>query len=179
MSLSASGHQQPSQSRQHTIPSRIPLRSLNHQPRTTPRSTNPPPPPSPYLHILTSTPLQVNTINIKPHPSPANTTMTNPLSKKLILITGASRGIGLSISQKFAHAGGNLILVSRTKSHLDAALSKLPPGGEHQSITGDVGDPEFWEEVRGGCGVRSLPWLVNENGGEEGGGQELMVVGVW
>ena len=106
--------------------------------------------------------------------------MTNPLSKKLILITGASRGIGLSISQKFAHAGGNLILVSRTKSHLDAALSTLPPGGEHQSITGDVGDPEFWEEVRGGCGVRSLPRLVNDNGGEEeGGGQELMVVGVW
>ncbi|PUU72661.1 hypothetical protein B9Z19DRAFT_644813 [Tuber borchii] len=89
--------------------------------------------------------------------------MTSPLSKKLILITGASRGIGLSISQKFAHAGGNLIMVSRTKSHLDAALSTLPPGGEHQSITGDVGDPEFWEEVRGGCG-KKLDVLVNAAG---------------
>ncbi|PWW77750.1 NAD(P)-binding protein [Tuber magnatum] len=89
--------------------------------------------------------------------------MANPLSKKLILITGASRGIGLSISQKFAHSGASLILVSRTRSHLDAALSALPPGGEHQCIAGDVGDPEFWEGVRGGCG-KKLDVLVNAAG---------------
>jgi len=97
--------------------------------------------------------------------------MTNPLSGKLILITGASRGIGLSISQKFAHAGGSLILVSRTKPHLDAALSTLPPGGEHQSVAGDVGDPEFWEEVRGGCGVCLLPQLVTTMVRRRGGGR--------
>ncbi|RPB05925.1 NAD(P)-binding protein [Choiromyces venosus 120613-1] len=96
--------------------------------------------------------------------------MAAPLSKKLVLITGASRGIGLSISQKFAHAGASLILVSRTKSHLDAALSTLPPpppppGGviEHQAVAGDVGDPEFWEEVRRGCG-KKLDILVNAAG---------------
>src|SRR5207237_8468770 len=57
---------------------------------------------------------------------------------KLILITGASLGIGLSISQKFASAGANLILISHHQVPSGRPLSTLPPGGEHQYVTGEI-----------------------------------------
>ncbi|KAL3964765.1 hypothetical protein ACCO45_001769 [Purpureocillium lilacinum] len=55
--------------------------------------------------------------------------------RQTVLITGASEGMGLSVAQKLAARGANLILVSRSAAKLEAALQSvtmltgtLPPG---------------------------------------------------
>ncbi|KAI5847431.1 hypothetical protein BZA05DRAFT_122739 [Tricharina praecox] len=75
---------------------------------------------------------------------------TTPHLTKRILITGASRGIGLSIAQRFASLGASIILLSRTTSQLTAALATLPahPTQPHTTITGSVSSVELWETIR-------------------------------
>ena len=53
-----------------------------------------------------------------------------------ILITGAARGIGKACAAHLAACGASLLLVDR-----DAVT---PPQGDHQVLTGDVADPDFW-----------------------------------
>ena len=43
------------------------------------------------------------------------------LHGKTALITGASRGIGLAIASRFAEAGANVMLTSRTAEDLEKA----------------------------------------------------------
>ncbi|KAF8241592.1 NAD(P)-binding protein [Wilcoxina mikolae CBS 423.85] len=78
-----------------------------------------------------------------------------------ILITGASRGIGYGIAHRFAAHGASIILLARTASHLDKALSSLPKvpriEQKHTTIVGDVGDVELWEE-------KDIDILVNAAG---------------
>jgi NAD(P)-dependent dehydrogenase (short-subunit alcohol dehydrogenase family) len=51
------------------------------------------------------------------------------LHGKTALITGASRGIGLAIASRFAEAGANVMLTSRTAEDLEKAASDLVAGG--------------------------------------------------
>jgi serine 3-dehydrogenase len=47
------------------------------------------------------------------------------LEKKIVLITGASSGIGRSCAEKFAEAGANLILIARRNDRLTTLASEL------------------------------------------------------
>lgn len=52
------------------------------------------------------------------------------LSGKLAVVTGSSRGIGLSIATSFAHEGAEVIICSRKKDNIEqaaAALNKIYP----------------------------------------------------
>jgi len=80
-------------------------------------------------------------------------THTGTLQGKHALITGASRGIGLAIAQRFAREGARCTLVSRTGDTLLAALKTLDPG-EHGMIVGNVGWSTCWESEEF---VRSRP----------------------
>jgi NAD(P)-dependent dehydrogenase (short-subunit alcohol dehydrogenase family) len=67
------------------------------------------------------------------------------------LITGGSRGIGLSIARLLALNNHRITLLSRNPSTLEAALSSLsPPGSDrnshqfHRCIVGDVSSSQFW-----------------------------------
>ena len=70
------------------------------------------------------------------------------------LITGGSRGIGLSIAHLFAQNSYRCTLLSRNATNLQAAVAGLPTPHlktsalPHKFIVGDVGDRGFWTPDR-------------------------------
>lgn len=69
-----------------------------------------------------------------------------PLSEQVIVITGASSGIGLATALNAARQGAQLVLASRNAQALDEAQRKIEDmGGTAVSIVADVGREE---EVR-------------------------------
>lgn len=61
------------------------------------------------------------------------------LQGKVVLVTGASRGIGLAIAQSLGRAGAQLILVARDKQALRAATKKIQ--GNPLPVVADVTRP--------------------------------------
>lgn len=63
------------------------------------------------------------------------------IAGKTAVITGASRGIGLSIAELFANAGAKVVISSRKRENLDTAEKKIKDlGGEVLSIPCHTGD---------------------------------------
>ena len=50
---------------------------------------------------------------------------------RVVVVTGASRGLGLGCAQAFAARGAEVVLVSRGKDELDAAAAQIVSGGGH------------------------------------------------
>lgn len=59
------------------------------------------------------------------------------LNNKIILVTGASSGIGRQVAISIAEMGGNVVLSGRNKTELDITLSKLVKGN-HQVCAADL-----------------------------------------
>ncbi|MDR3255650.1 MAG: SDR family oxidoreductase [Synergistaceae bacterium] len=57
------------------------------------------------------------------------TTKTAEHSGKVVVITGASRGIGLSLAQKFSLDGADVVIMGRNLSTAEDAVKTLAPGG--------------------------------------------------
>jgi 3-oxoacyl-[acyl-carrier protein] reductase len=78
------------------------------------------------------------------------------LTDRTVLVTGASRGIGLAIARSVLLAGGRVIAVARDPARLERAAARLsedaPPGpGSHApsllALPADVGDPRSVTEL--------------------------------
>lgn len=66
------------------------------------------------------------------------------LAGKVIIITGASSGIGLAAARLFAHEGANLVLTARRVGLLESAVAEIcAAGGSAIAIAGDVRDESF------------------------------------
>jgi NAD(P)-dependent dehydrogenase (short-subunit alcohol dehydrogenase family) len=48
------------------------------------------------------------------------------LTDRTVVVTGASKGIGLACARAFAAEGARVAIVSRSRANLDAALAALP-----------------------------------------------------
>ena len=69
---------------------------------------------------------------------------------KVVIITGASKGIGAQISLQYACAGASLMLVARTQAALDAskdAIFRERPSAQVLTFPTDVRDVKKAEEV--------------------------------
>jgi short-subunit dehydrogenase len=64
-----------------------------------------------------------------------------PLDQQVIVITGASSGIGLATAEAAAREGAKLVLASRSERTLDEIVRRINEnGGEAIHVTADVGD---------------------------------------
>ena len=72
--------------------------------------------------------------------------MTDQLTGKTILITGASSGIGESAAHLFAREGANVVITARRKAELDRVAEDIAAGGGNvlafQADTTDAGELE-------------------------------------
>ena len=71
----------------------------------------------------------------------------NPKLTKTVLITGASRGLGLSLARALAQKEWKLILTARTKDVLESVRAELAACTAVLAIPGDVSDPHIREAL--------------------------------
>lgn len=64
-----------------------------------------------------------------------------PLEGKVVVVTGASRGLGRGMAEGVAHAGATTVAVARSKEGLEATATAIrDAGGEVATIVCDVAD---------------------------------------
>lgn len=74
------------------------------------------------------------------------------LSGKVVLITGASQGVGFAAAEAFAAAGADVAVVARGKAGLEKAAAKVREHGRRALVLpGDVSDQAKMHEVVGRC----------------------------
>jgi short-subunit dehydrogenase len=88
-------------------------------------------------------------------------------AKKVVVITGASAGIGEAAARAFGSEGASVVLVARTESALGRLADELKRSGvEALAVPADVGDPrapeKVFERVLGELG--GIDVLVNNAG---------------
>ena len=93
--------------------------------------------------------------------------MTLSLSGRVAVITGAGRGIGRAIAERFARAGADIAICARTSAELDVTRSAVEAQGrECHAATADLADPvstrAFCDGVLAAFGT--LHVLVNNAG---------------
>src|ERR687898_2341124 len=75
--------------------------------------------------------------------------MTGETSYRTVLITGASRGLGLALARTLARGGWTLIIDARGKEALESARTELSRDTRVIAIPGDIADPEHREDLAG------------------------------
>lgn len=66
----------------------------------------------------------------------------NPSSSRVILITGASRGLGLALARQLARDAWTLLIDARGADALESARAELAGQTQVVAIVGDVTDPQ-------------------------------------
>ena len=90
------------------------------------------------------------------------------LKNKIVLITGASKGMGFEIAQAFSEHGAKVFLVSRNKEKLKLAANKIvKKGGLAAYLSGDVSNIKIHNKVFKECKKKfgNIDILINNAGG--------------
>ena len=69
-------------------------------------------------------------------------------NSRVIIITGASKGLGAAVSRWLGSVGATVSLVARSKQELDIVADEIKQsGGEPLAINADVSDPEACDRI--------------------------------
>jgi NAD(P)-dependent dehydrogenase (short-subunit alcohol dehydrogenase family) len=93
--------------------------------------------------------------------------MSGPLADQVALVTGAGRGFGRAIAERFAAAGARLALVARSSDQLDEVAAAITSrGGVAVALAGDVTRQTDVERIVRAAGARlgAVSLLVNNAG---------------
>jgi NAD(P)-dependent dehydrogenase (short-subunit alcohol dehydrogenase family) len=80
--------------------------------------------------------------------------------KKIAVVTGASRGLGLALARALAERGWRLVIDARGAEALEAARAELAALTGVEAVPGDVADPRHREALVQAAGPR-IDLLVN------------------
>ncbi|MDQ6923593.1 MAG: SDR family oxidoreductase [Pseudomonadota bacterium] len=70
------------------------------------------------------------------------------LAGRVVIVTGASKGIGYACAEAFAAEGARVALVSRSQANLDAALARFPRGASAPiAIAADMTSPDAADDM--------------------------------
>jgi len=69
------------------------------------------------------------------------------IANKVVVVTGASMGIGEAIAQAFADRGARVVLLSREASRAEAARSRIGHAERTMALSCDVRHREEIEEL--------------------------------
>ena len=88
------------------------------------------------------------------------------LSSKVVVVTGASMGIGEAIAKIFADRGSRVVLLSRDAGRAEAARGRIGHTDRTLALSCDVRNREEIDRVLSGsimqvtgCRIRSLTWI--------------------
>ena len=106
------------------------------------------------------------------------------LNDRIVVVTGASKGIGWACAEAFARAGAKVVLVSRSQANLDAALARWPKSAPPPvAIAADLTRPEEAERMAATAeeNVGPVAILVNSAGAARRtfGGRLTYASGLW
>src|SRR6185503_12340247 len=87
-----------------------------------------------------------------------------PLSGKIALVTGASRGIGAECARALAGAGASIVMIARDKAAMDKLARDLPGSG-HRVHTPDFTEPETLAPVLKEIATQGVPDIVINGAG--------------
>lgn len=91
--------------------------------------------------------------------------MQNPfrLDGRVVVITGASRGIGAEVARCVSASGGSCVLVARSTENLTALAATLETPS--RVVVGDVSDPEVPEAALAAADELGGAWALVNNAG--------------
>ncbi len=68
--------------------------------------------------------------------------MGNPSDKPVVLVTGASSGLGDAVARRFAAGGWNILALARRQNRLEQLASDLADSARVEILAADVTDPD-------------------------------------
>jgi short-subunit dehydrogenase len=69
------------------------------------------------------------------------------MKDKIVVLVGATGGIGSTLAKKLASAGANLVLAAREAQKLETLAAQLPASGRVLSVPTDITDPQQVETL--------------------------------
>lgn len=82
-----------------------------------------------------------------------------PLAEQIVVITGASSGIGLATARRAAEAGARVVLVARNKQSLDETVEQIKlRGGRAAAFDVDIAEQDAAERIGAFCAERFGPF---------------------
>ncbi len=91
--------------------------------------------------------------------------MADPLrlDGRVVIVTGASRGIGAAVARLAAGLGAHIVGVARSDDAVRRVLADLPT--ESRAVVGDVADPAVAEQAVHGANELGRLWALVNNAG--------------